>query len=94
MAFNWETDRALSCKCLLNATGITDQQAEELKMRFAELVATFLPGQEGAVKVSIAEAGSRKWAPVGDKAEVGFQLELGAGFDLRTAKGVGVPVPR
>lgn len=76
MAFDWETDRALSCKALLDARDITDEQAEELKMRFAELIARYLPGQEGAVKCSIAEAGSRRWAPVGDKAVVGEQLQL------------------
>jgi hypothetical protein len=76
MAFNWETDRALSCKCLLDAHGISDEQAEMLKLQFAELVSRFLPGQEGAVKVSIAEAGSRRWEPVGDKTELGVQLTL------------------
>jgi len=76
VAFNWETDRALSCKCLLDAKGVTDEQAEMLKLQFAEMVGRFMPGQEGAVKVSIAEAGSRKWAPVGDKAELGVQLTL------------------
>jgi hypothetical protein len=76
MGFNWETDRAMSCKCLLDANGITDEQAEMLKLQFAEVVGRLFPGQEGAVKVSIAEAGSRKWAPVGNKAEVGVQLTL------------------
>lgn len=76
MAFNWETDRALSCKVILAAATVTDEQAEMLKLRFADLVADVCPGQEGAVKVSIAEAGSRRWNPVGAKAEVGVQLEL------------------
>jgi hypothetical protein len=76
MPFNWETDRAMSCKCLLDANGVTDEQAEMLKLQLAEIVGRLFPGQEGAVKVSIAEAGSRRWAPVGDKAEVGVQLTL------------------
>jgi hypothetical protein len=83
MAFNWEHDRALSCKVLLDASGVTDEQAEMLKLRLADLVAQVCPGQEGAVKVSIAEEGSRRWAPVGDKTEVGTQLEL----DVSMARG-------
>lgn len=74
--FNWETDRALSCKALLDARGVSDEQAEMLKLRLADLVHDVCPGQEGAVKVSIAEAGSRRWSPVGEKCEVGVQMEL------------------
>jgi hypothetical protein len=86
--FNWETDRAMSCKALLAAEGISDDQAEMLKLKFADLISQYLPGQEGAVKVSIAEAGSRRWSPVGEKSEVGFQPELPGVTDLRTARGL------
>ena len=79
LPFDWTRDRALSCKALLDARAITDDQAEELKQRLAALVAEYLPGQEGTVKCSIAEAGSRQWVPVGDKAILGEPLfELSA----------------
>ena len=91
MGFNWETDRALSCKVILDAEGVTDEQAEMLKLRFADLVSQVCPGQEGAVKVSIAEAGSRRWAPVGEKSEVGIQLELLGTAMLKRGSGVGAP---
>lgn len=65
--FNWETHRAMSCKVLLDARAITDEQAELLKEKFAEAVRQVCPGQEGAVKCAIAEPGSRRWEPVGEK---------------------------
>jgi len=70
--FNWERDRAMSCKALLDARDITDDQAELLKEKLADAVGEIFPGQEGAVKASIAETGSRRWEPVGEKIEVGM----------------------
>lgn len=67
MPFDWTRDRALSVKATLDARGVTDDQAAELKQRLAALVAEYLPAQAGTVRVSIAEEGSRQWAPVGDK---------------------------
>ncbi len=64
--FDWTKDRAMSLKALLDARTITDEQAQELKQRLAALVSEYLPSAAGAVKVSIAEEGSRHWAPVGD----------------------------
>lgn len=68
--FDWERDRAMSCKVLLDAREVSDEQAELLKERLAQAVGEIFPGQEGAVKASIAEAGSRRWEPVGEKIEI------------------------
>jgi hypothetical protein len=68
--FNWERDRAMCCKALLDAREITDEQAELLKEKLALAVAEVCPGQEGAIKASIAEEGSRRWEPVGEKIEI------------------------
>jgi hypothetical protein len=74
LPFDWTRDRAMSLKATLDARGITDEQAEELKQRLAALVAEYLPDQEGTVKVSIAEEGSRRWEPIGDKSVLGDPL--------------------
>lgn len=83
--FNWETHRAMSCKVLLDAREIGDEQAELLKERLAEAVGQIFPGQEGAVKASIAEAGSRRWEPVGDKIEIAGSEPLFTVADIISA---------
>jgi hypothetical protein len=74
LPFDWTRDRAMSLKATLDARDITDDQAEELKQRLAALVAEYLPEQEGTVRVSIAEEGSRKWKPIGDASLLGEPL--------------------
>ncbi len=86
--FNWERDRAMSCKVLLDAREVSDEQAELLKERLAEAVGQLFPGQEGAVKASIAEAGSRRWEPVGEKVEVGTTPLFTVADVLRHGSGV------
>jgi hypothetical protein len=91
--FNWETGRAMSVKALLDARDITDQQAELLKERLALAVQEICPGQEGAVKASIAEPGSRRWAPVGEKVPLAGAEPLFTVADvLKHGAGVGTDI--